>query len=636
MSLCFVFSFLTSPAQWSTDPTINNAINTFSGIQLRPHGIDDGNNGAIISWVDGRSGSSTDIYAQRIDKDGLLVWDISGKAVCTQAADQNWLQIATDGASGAVIAWVDYRNGNTDIFAQRLNAAGNAMWAADGIAVCNAAGAQENIVITTDANGDIILSWEDVRSGNRDIYAQKIDINGNAIWAANGIPVCNATGSQQNPHIFADSSGGIFLCWTDLRAAGDAYAQRMDQNGNAYWTNNGIQISNSGSVQLTGLVPSAGGAIVFWLHGSLLWTQASVQRIDANGANVWAPGGVSITSSPTVWVVMFDMVEDGDDGAYFVWTDTRNGGLDGYVQRVRANGDAVATVGGVPLTGLATGETYPNLSLPVCTGNQNVIITWDDARNASQDIYCQKYDTAMIKSWAPTGIPVCTNSATQNLLPNSTVTAANGIITVWRDHRNSSDGDIYCQSVDCSGNLGGLLPVSVLEITATVSGNSAILQWTTEFEMNSDHFEIQRIHGDGSIEVIGKVKSLAEGTGKNHYHFTDQNPYNGINQYRLRQVDDNGSDSYSEIVSVLMNDKIRIAVFPNPATEYLFIDGIHPKDAKDYHLEIFDVQGKLVQYRKLGNSLQIDVSTLENGKYILKLTGGNQSSTYISYIIVAS
>lgn len=622
--------------QWSTNPTVNNSVNTFSGIQLKPHGIDDGDNGAIIAWVDDRSGTNTDIYAQRIDKDGFLLWEITGEEICINSSNQNWVQPVQDGNGGSVIAWVDYRNADADIYAQRVDADGNTMWASDGIAICNASGIQENIAIALDSAGDIVLCWEDVRSGDRDLYAQKIDINGNPQWAANGIPVSTVTGSQHNPHMFADASGGVFISWADDRAAGDAFAQRLDASGTSLWTANGLQISNVGNVQLTGIAPSANGAIIYWLEGSLLWTQATAQRIDANGANVWAAGGVSITTGSTVWLVMMDMVQDGDNGAYFVWTDTRNGGLDGYVQRIRANGGAVAPVGGDPLTGLATGESYPNISMPTCSGDENIIITWEDGRNASQDIFSQKYDTTLSKLWAPNGVAVSTNPATQSLLPHSTITMDNGIVTVWRDFRNSADGDIYCQSIDCSGNLGGLLPVSFLEVTAMQSGDDAVLQWTTENEINSDFFEIEKSLGNGEFEMIGKVRSQSMGTGTYHYRFTDDNASDGINQYRIKQIDFDGSASYSKVATVMMGDEIELQAYPNPTTDYIYVNGIDASDSKKFSVEIYDEAGKLIREEKLNSTFRIDLSNLNDGNYILKLTDKKQTANLISHVIKLS
>ena len=84
----------------------------------------------IVTWQDSRSGHY-DIYAQRFDGDGNPLWTIDGVAVCTAANDQNIPDIVSDDADGAIIAWEDRRNGKWDIYAQRIDPDGNILWATE-------------------------------------------------------------------------------------------------------------------------------------------------------------------------------------------------------------------------------------------------------------------------------------------------------------------------------------------------------------------------------------------------------------------------------------------------------------------------------------------------------------------------
>jgi hypothetical protein len=74
----------------------------------------DGAGGAIMVWADGRSGNS-DIYAQRADSLGTALWTAGGIAVCADAAYRTDPRIVSDGAGGAILTWIDYRSGNSDI-----------------------------------------------------------------------------------------------------------------------------------------------------------------------------------------------------------------------------------------------------------------------------------------------------------------------------------------------------------------------------------------------------------------------------------------------------------------------------------------------------------------------------------------
>jgi hypothetical protein len=181
-------------AAWETN---GNAITTLSNNQLGQQMCSDGAGGAIIVWQDYRTGSYSDIYAQKINATGHVQWATNGVALCTATLSQYEPQICTDGAGGAIVTWSDERNGasNDDIYAIRINSAGVVQWAANGIAICTVPVYEQfHPQICSDDAGGAIITWEDRRGGiGMDIYAQKINNDGSIAWQSNGIPVCNGT-----------------------------------------------------------------------------------------------------------------------------------------------------------------------------------------------------------------------------------------------------------------------------------------------------------------------------------------------------------------------------------------------------------------------------------------------------------
>jgi hypothetical protein len=84
----------------------------------------DGNGGATIAWTDGRSATNpNDIYAQRINASGTVLWTTNGVGVSTATGNQAYSFIINDGSNGMIIAWQDNRSdpSRDDIYAQRLN-----------------------------------------------------------------------------------------------------------------------------------------------------------------------------------------------------------------------------------------------------------------------------------------------------------------------------------------------------------------------------------------------------------------------------------------------------------------------------------------------------------------------------------
>lgn len=106
--------------QWAVNGT---PLCLASADQRTPRIVSDGGSGAIVSWQDARSGASgIDVYAQRIDGNGASQWVADGVAISTAANAQDEPTIATDGAGGAWVAWQDRRSGsNEDIYAARVN-----------------------------------------------------------------------------------------------------------------------------------------------------------------------------------------------------------------------------------------------------------------------------------------------------------------------------------------------------------------------------------------------------------------------------------------------------------------------------------------------------------------------------------
>lgn len=237
--------------------------------QSNPELVGDGNGGAIIVWGDARNGPGVyDVYAQKVNSAGEIQWTVNGVALSNSTVNSTFPKIESDGEGGAIIIWEDKRSGNSDIYAQYLDQDGVSQWTAYGIAVCNAPGEQVSPDIVSDGMGGAIIVWQDSRNGNADIYAQRIDPSGQALWSTNGVAVSTVTNNQIQPVAMMDMAGGVIMTWIDSRtdAYGDIYAQRLNADGTALWTNNGVAICTASDMQEEPRLVSDGnmGAIITW------------------------------------------------------------------------------------------------------------------------------------------------------------------------------------------------------------------------------------------------------------------------------------------------------------------------------------------------------------------------------------
>ncbi|UCF04906.1 MAG: hypothetical protein JSV33_13430, partial [bacterium] len=218
------------------------------GNQTSPVIVSDGAGGAIIAWIDGRSpGTEVDIYAQRIDGSGAVVWDSSGVAICTASGNQQSPHIVSDGAGEAIVTWQDSRTPPWDIYAQRIGADGTVRWAADGITICTVGGDRRMHRVVSDGSGGAVITWDEYRFNDRDIIAQRLDSLGGHLWGGEGAAVCTLMASQSQPTVSSDGDGGFFITWRDARdwdtpREEDIYAQRLAPEGTPQWADGGVPI----------------------------------------------------------------------------------------------------------------------------------------------------------------------------------------------------------------------------------------------------------------------------------------------------------------------------------------------------------------------------------------------------------
>ncbi|HLX11920.1 MAG TPA: T9SS type A sorting domain-containing protein [Bacteroidota bacterium] len=467
-------------AQWSTSANFNTAVCTASASQELPIVVSDGSGGAIILWKDYRNGSDIDLYAQRLNSLGVAQWTSTGVPICTATGDQNDPTMIADGSGGAFITWDDARNGssNTDIYTQRINSSGVVQWTANGVAICAAANAQYSPTIASDDSGGAIITWQDNRSV-ADIYAQRVNPSGVPQWTSNGVAVCSATGSQQFPAIVSDGSGGAIITWNDYRnsiTTSDIYAQRVNPSGISQWTSNGVVVDTGIGNQVSPVIASdgAGGAIITWEDNRTGNYQIYAQRLDPSGYQRWTTTGDPICTASNSHIGP-NIVADGNGGAIITWNDYRNTSIDIYAQLVNAAGAVQWTTDGVAICTATGTQQYPTL---VSDGSGGAIITWEDMRNGSDyDVYAQRINAGGTPVWTANGLGISTST---NYQQNPTIVSdgSGGAIITWWDDRNSS-ADIYAQKVDRFGYLGeGAATIVDVKDISNDQGGKVSVMWS--------------------------------------------------------------------------------------------------------------------------------------------------------------
>jgi hypothetical protein len=434
-------------AQW----TFNGApVAVAPGTQNSSVMVPDGSNGAFVVWQDQR-GLDYDVYAQHVDAFGNAIWASNGVPVITNPGNQSQPLAATDGAGGIIVVWEDTRNGaNFDIYAQRINASGVTLWSGFGVAINTLAGSDQiPFGIVSDGVGGAIVVFTDNHSGNFDIYAQRINYAGVTQWTAGGVAVCTSPGQQTSPVLATDGANGAIVAWQDGRGVTtDIYAQHLNSAGVAQWTANGLAVCTAINNQSFPSCTSdgVGGAILAWddYRGNASLADIYAQRLNSSGTALWTAGG-QLVCGATDSQFSTSTTSDGSQGAVIAWQDNRAGNYDIYAQRMSAIGAPMWTGDGVAQCTASGNQLVP---LVASDGTGGAFVAWSDSRNPMvTHVYMQHTSASGAVQWTTDGVAISGVTNSQNIGGVMNDGAGNAIVG-WSDFRNGQNYDVYAQRVE--------------------------------------------------------------------------------------------------------------------------------------------------------------------------------------------
>ena len=573
--ICVIYS-VRSHAQWKSDSISNTAVCTALNAQQNPQACSDGSDGIIIVWEDFRSGRDMDIYAQKLDANGIAQWTANGINICTSTASQTAPVICSDGNGGAYVAWKDSRTlaNGTDLYAQHIGSDGSLGYGASGTAIAYAADAllPNNLAICSDGSGNAFVAWEESRSSispsttRPDIWMNKLT-SGGAAWGGGGISVISQSLRQTSPRLAPDGSGGCYLVWVNggtLPAS--IWATRISSGGSVLWDSNGKQIfggATGGSDASRNPNISVDGSqlCISWEQlnssNSTRGWNILANRVKSDGTLVW---GTS-TAAPEIstdWTgdqinsVLFsdDSAGTGVAAGLLVVYEDYSGSHDIVMTRLLPDGSGLKPAFPNQLFSVCRVNNDQTFPKAVKTGTGELLIVWNDMRSNAgsstySSIYAQRCDKTPKRFLGPSpstsswGVPV-SNRAGSNADEVVLVPRTNGGIAVWRDNRNGNN-DIYAQLIFRDGSL----PIELANFSLSAEKNgSVLLNWETASEKDNAGFEVERrlVTDQGTsnnFEVIGSYLSTTSLVGAGfsnsprNYSFLDNPSESGVYEYRL-------------------------------------------------------------------------------------------------------
>ena len=440
-----------TPGTWQQDGV---ALSSFNDEEGDAEIVSDGAGGAVVVWGAGTPSIGFDLYAQAVDATGSILWPENGVPVATASGDQSAHRVARDTSGGYIIAYQNRptASGPWDIYAVRLSPMGGIAsgWSLQGKPLCTAPSEQQSVQVGPDASGGAYVLWQDLRSGEWDVYLHRVNGDGTIPvgWPTDGLAICTATNNQTDPRMLVDHQGNAIITWTDQRSGqSDIYAQKILPDGTRAlgWPLNGLLVSGATSTQTTPFLvhDGIGGAIVAWNDTRNGLSDVYAQRVLYNATMLWA---ADVNLSPhAATQAIAGVCSDGRGGAIVVWRDTRFGSSDLFGNRV--DGEGVKWWG-------ATGDT---ICLPPAPATQERVAMLSDGANGAvlawlhdgDDVYAQRVDFGGNRLWGPGGRSVVGHQDQQNN-PSIASDAKGGAIVAWEDFR-AGDWDPYVMRIGPQG-----------------------------------------------------------------------------------------------------------------------------------------------------------------------------------------
>ncbi|MEN0006639.1 MAG: lamin tail domain-containing protein, partial [Bacteroidota bacterium] len=177
---------------------------------------------------------------------------------------------------------------------------------------------------------------------------------------------------------------------------------------------------------------------------------------------------------------------------------------------------------------------------------------------------------------------------------------------------------------------GSALPIELTYFQAKRVDDQVALTWQTSSEINNHYMTIERSQDGRAFQEIGRVEGAGTTNTSQNYSLIDQSPANGINYYRLRQVDFDGTMDYSEVVSVDFKAAgNELTVRPTEASTWVTLE-LSAGFPENGNLQVFDLNGRLLYQQEVAAgapAMDLDVRNFAAGQYVVRLVAGSMVET---------
>ena len=492
----------------------NNGIPIRQGVHIEwQRTVCPGESGSMIFvWSDTRYGSRN-VFAQKVDSSGVLLWGSQGSAVTNLPGRQEDPVAITDGDGGAFIAWVDYRfDDEGDIFIQHIDNQGNRMMDDNGEALARVEGRHLTINMCTDSLGGVFVAWQDKRNFlDDDIFGTHVSSNYEIIAPSSGVSIIQMNGNQGAKSLEYAGNNQATIIWSDTRSGSgnDIYCQKINMNMEKIFSDGGLEVSATSDLETTPRTTFMKNDTSF-----VIW-QSGTESTDIYYNLLTSDG---LVFSEHLQLCSFNSskanprIKRNQLGEVFIqWIDYRNDPTAGnhYYQRVSHGGNISWDQNGIQLD--ASGDDHHARFSP--GGNRELFVYWERGTFPNVDIMYQgiQSDGSLLLDNAE----FVSNVRGYQSMPNTLFDNNNGSFVVFADQSNGSI-DLRVQRMNSdltSFELNGLIAMNGLDgdieyPIANYTNDNVVLNWVDARDGNKVFGSI--INDNGVITPVENGQNLTQ------------------------------------------------------------------------------------------------------------------------------
>ncbi len=569
-----------SNAQWSNNPNENTLIVDTTGSQIVPVVVTNSLGESYISWYSEFDNLNYDVYLQKMDKNGLKLWDEEGVLISDHETK----------------TWVT----------------------------------GYDMILDQDEN--VILVTQDKRTGNSDVFAYKISPDGEFIWGNDGIQLSNTTGFDPSPQVTVTDNNDLIFLWGEEPVESTMnsvlYVTRYSSNGNKLWEST---LSDTLDFMLPQMLYINDHLIVSWITkthqtdtalGEENWMHVFAQMLNSEGLPIWEHNvqidSLDLMSFGSLYTTPF-LTSDGNGGAYVMWQSfyvSETGGRPTtYINRLFADG-TIWFPGGYSVS-QSTGNNHAEAQMEFKEDVEKLMVCWQEYHFDEINqidcwgIYGQLFDSQGQYLWDENGreiIPLlCSEDTSYSAIRLGKSSNNNAVLAFQKDYFSIDGSDtsmvsnVYALSLDLGGEMTWSPPIVPLSITnsdkyqsflSNLVDDQFVLAWNDNISNPDDYFDFgiyaQNISVDG---VIGPTSV-----------FNNSKP-----------------------------DLVRVGLLPNPANHQVEIR-YTLKKACDVNIDLLNLDGSVIGSYSQDNchigtySQPINISGLSAGMYLVRMKSHHVTS----------